>query len=278
MRVAETRTKRHRVHVKPTSPRVNARERVPQTSPHDSPKTRTEHDLLGSLTLPADAFYGIATARAIENFQITSIPLHHFPELIIGLAYVKKASAIANGKLGLLDVKKANAIEKACDELINTKTHHHHFAVDMIQGGAGTSTNMNANEVIANLGNKLLGFEPGSTDDNSINPNDHVNLCQSTNCAYPSAVKLAVIIKHKEVVRSLEALIDSLDSKAIEFTGVIKMGRTQLQDAVPMTLGQEFSSFAHTLRKDLTFMKRNVSELYEMNLGKYIPHKILPAF
>jgi len=267
VRVAETRTKRHRVHVKPTSPRVNARERVPQTSPHDSPKTRTEHDLLGSLTLPADAFYGIATARAIENFQITSIPLHHFPELIIGLAYVKKASAIANGKLGLLDVKKANAIEKACDELINTKTHHHHFAVDMIQGGAGTSTNMNANEVIANLGNKLLGFEPGSTDDNSINPNDHVNLCQSTNCAYPSAVKLAVIIKHKEVVRSLEALIDSLDSKAIEFTGVIKMGRTQLQDAVPMTLGQEFSSFAHTLRKDLTFMKRNVSELYEMNLG-----------
>ena len=230
------------------------------------------------MTLPADAFYGIATARAIENFQITSIPLHHFPELIIGLAYVKKASAIANGKLGLLDVKKANAIEKACDELINTKTHHHHFAVDMIQGGAGTSTNMNANEVIANLGNKLLGFEPGSTDDNSINPNDHVNLCQSTNCAYPSAVKLAVIIKHKEVVRSLEALIDSLDSKAIEFTAVIKMGRTQLQDAVPMTLGQEFSSFAHTLRKDLTFMKRNVSELYEMNLGKYIPHKILPAF
>jgi len=254
-------------------------------------KTRTEHDLLGELELPQHALYGIATARALENYQITGIPLHHFPELIIGLAYVKKASARANFRLGLLDANVARAIEQACDDLISSKQHHEHFAVDMIQGGAGTSTNMNANEVIANLGNLILSrgtygshqqagsvtsggnYEHETHADASIggyehiNPNDHVNLCQSTNCAYPTAVKLAVVIKHRELVGSLEALIESLDGKAVEFESVIKMGRTQLQDAVPMTLGQEFKSFAHTLRKDLHFMKRNVSELYEVNLG-----------
>ena len=194
-----------------------------------------------------------------------------FPELIYGLAYVKKASALANAKLGLLSQEFADAICLACDELLQRTEHHHHFAVDVIQGGAGTSTNMNANEVIANLAGMFLSGEGSKKQTvgayEHINPNDHVNLCQSTNCAYPSAAKVAVVLKHREVVSSLEALIKSLDDKGDAFKNVIKMGRTQLQDAVPMTLGQEFRSFANTLRADLTFMRRNVDQLYEVNLG-----------
>jgi aspartate ammonia-lyase len=226
---------------------------------------RVEHDLLGELRVPRGALYGVATARAMANYRITGIQLHHFPELIYGLAHVKKAAAIANAKLGLLDRNVADAIADACDALTHSTEHHKHFAVDVIQGGAGTSTNMCANEVIANLAGLTLGSQIGSYD--KVHPNDHVNLCQSTNCAYPSAAKLAVVFKSRQFVASLEALIESLDVKGVKFTNVIKMGRTQLQDAVPMTLGQEFKSFASTLRADLEFARRNVDALYEMNLG-----------
>ena len=230
-----------------------------------SDATRVESDLLGSMDIPADALYGIATARAMDNYHITGVKLKDFPEFIRALALTKRACATANGKLGLLDPEIERAIVAACDELIDSDVHHGHFAVDMIQGGAGTSTNMNANEVIANLAARRLGLPIGAYD--VINPNDHVNLCQSTNCAYPSAAKLAVVLKHGAVVESLGRLIASLRRKGDEFEGVIKMGRTQLQDAVPMTLGQEFRSFASTLEADLTFMSRNVEQLYELNLG-----------
>ena len=226
---------------------------------------RVEHDLLGPIRVPRGALYGVATARAMSNYQITGVRLHHFPELIYGLAYVKKAAAIANARLGLLPREIADAIARACDALTSSTEHHAHFAVDVIQGGAGTSTNMCANEVIANLAGIELGSAVGSYD--KVHPNDHVNLCQSTNCAYPSAAKLAVVLKHGEVIASLESLIASLDAKGEAFESVIKMGRTQLQDAVPMTLGQEFRSFASTLRADLKFARRNVDALYEMNLG-----------
>ena len=226
---------------------------------------RVEHDLLGALRVPRGALYGAATARAISNYRITGIQLHHFPELIYGLAYVKKAAARANARLGLLPPDVADAIARACDALTSSTALHEHFAVDVMQGGAGTSTNMCANEVIANVAGLELGSAIGSYD--KVHPNDHVNLCQSTNCAYPSAAKLAVALKHGEVMASLEKLIEALDAKSEAFKHVVKMGRTQLQDAVPMTLGQEFRSFASTLRADLAFARRNVDALYEMNLG-----------
>lgn len=226
---------------------------------------RVEHDLLGVLRVPRGALYGVATARAMANYRITGVQLHHFPELIYGLAYVKKAAARANARLGLLDPRVADAVADACDALTSSTEHHEHFAVDVIQGGAGTSTNMCANEVIANLAGLKLSSAVGSYD--TVHPNDHVNLCQSTNCAYPSAAKLAVVFKSRQVIESLEKLIEALDDKGEAFKDVIKMGRTQLQDAVPMTLGQEFKSFASTLRADLEFARRNVDQLYEMNLG-----------
>ena len=226
---------------------------------------RVEHDLLGALRVPRGALYGAATARAIANYQITGVRLHHFPELIYGLAYVKKAAARANARLGLLPPDVADAIARACDALTSSTDLHEHFAVDVMQGGAGTSTNMCANEVIANVAGVELGSAIGSYD--KVHPNDHVNLCQSTNCAYPSAAKLAVVLKGKEVIASLEKLIEAFDAKGEAFKRVVKMGRTQLQDAVPMTLGQEFRSFASTLRADLAFARRNVDALYEMNLG-----------
>ena len=226
---------------------------------------RTESDLLGSMEIPSEALYGIATARAMENYHITGTTLRKYPEFIRALALTKKACAVANRKIGLLPDDVYRAISFACDELIDSEEHHHHFAVDVIQGGAGTSTNMNANEVIANLAARFLGVPIGEY--SVVNPNDHVNLCQSTNDAYPSAAKLAVVLKHGIVVEALKKMIVSLRAKGDEFQGIIKMGRTQLQDAVPMTLGQEFHSFAATLEADLTFLERNVDQMYEMNLG-----------
>ncbi len=226
---------------------------------------RVEHDLLGAMHIPAGALYGIATARALENYSTTGVRLREFPEFIRALALTKKACAIANAEIGLLNEDVFRAIETACDRLIDSDEHHRHFAVEVVQGGAGTSTNMNANEVIANLAALELGLPVGVYD--VVNPNDHVNLCQSTNDAYPSAAKLAVVLKHGGVVEELRLTIDSLRKKGDEFKDIIKMGRTQLQDAVPMTLGQEFHSFAATLEADLTFLERNVDQMYEVNLG-----------
>jgi aspartate ammonia-lyase len=238
--------------------------------------TRVESDLLGSLELPADALYGIATARAMRNYQISGVQMKDFPELIVALALVKRACATANGALGLLPSRVERAIVRACDALIASNEHHGQFAVDVIQGGAGTSANMAANEVIANLAAGYIREEEerrggdgtaGLDNYALVHPNDHVNLCQSTNCAYPSAAKLAVVIKHGATVRALRDVIAALRAKGDAFSGVVKMGRTQLQDAVPMTLGQEFHAFASSLDADATFMARNVDQLYELNVG-----------
>ena len=227
--------------------------------------TRTESDLLGTMEIPSHALYGIATARAMENYDITGNRLSKYPELVRALALTKKACATANRRIGLLDNEVYEAITHACDALIESSEHHHHFTVDVIQGGAGTSTNMNANEVIANLAARKLGLPIGEYA--VVNPNDHVNLCQSTNDAYPTAAKLAVVLRHSSLVDAVRGVITSLRAKGDEFEDVIKMGRTQLQDAVPMTLGQEFHSFAATLAADLTYLERNIDQMYEMNLG-----------
>jgi aspartate ammonia-lyase len=204
-------------------------------------ETRIEHDFLGEREEPAAAYYGIQTLRALENFPLSGIRLSNVPEFVNALAMVKKACALANLDLGNLEEAKARAIIAACDEIIGGKLHDP-FVVDMVQGGAGTSTNMNANEVIANLALELLGHRKG--DYEYLHPNDDVNRSQSTNDSYPSAVKIGVALTGRSTLRALEQLRDALDEKAREFADVIKMGRTEEQDAVPMTLGQEFHAHA----------------------------------
>ncbi len=227
-------------------------------------KYRVEHDLLGERAVPDCAYYGIQTLRAVENFPITGIPISHFPNLIKALAMVKKAAARANNKLGLLEDDKAEAICKACDEIIDGALHQH-FVVDVIQGGAGTSTNMNANEVIANRALEILGHKKGEY--KIIHPNNHVNLSQSTNDAYPTAVKLGIIFSLNGLTVALSHLIKAFKVKEHEFADIIKMGRTQLQDAVPMTLGQEFGAYATMLEEDLKIIENAKELLKEINMG-----------
>ncbi|MBB1488054.1 aspartate ammonia-lyase [Oceanospirillum sediminis] len=227
-------------------------------------KTRTEKDLLGIAQVPADAFFGIQTQRAMENFNLSGIQLHHFPNLVKALAIVKLAAAQANAQLGQLEKKRFEAIDFACREIIAGK-YHDQFVVDMIQGGAGTSTNMNANEVIANVGLGYLGHNKGEYQ--YLHPNNDVNMAQSTNDAYPTAIRLSVLLDHGKLVGSLRQLKRAFKVKSVEFADVIKMGRTQLQDAVPMTLGQEFRSYASTLSEDIDRIA-DLSELFlEVNLG-----------
>jgi len=226
--------------------------------------TRTEHDLLGDREVPADALYGVQTLRAVENFPITGIRLGHFPHLIRSLAMVKQAAARANAELGLLEPDIAIAIERACSEIIDGHWHGH-FVVDVVQGGAGTSTNMNANEVIANRALELLGHERG--DYVHCHPNNHVNLSQSTNDAYPTAVRVAVVLELADLLAALHMLEKDLQTKATEFQHVLKMGRTQLQDAVPMTMGQEFDAFAVTTAEDIARLEETARLFLEVNLG-----------
>lgn len=226
--------------------------------------TRTENDLLGDLEVPIEAYYGIQTQRAIHNFKISGQKLSDYPELIQALGKVKWAAAQANFELGILSEERYRFIKQACVELIEGKWHDH-FPVDMIQGGAGTSVNMNANEVIANRALELMGREKG--DYTTCSPNDHVNLSQSTNDAYPTALKLAAFLMSRRVEESLGELATMFEVKAQEFAGVIKMGRTQLQDAVPMTLGQEFSAFATTLRKEVLVLRQASKAFLEINMG-----------
>jgi aspartate ammonia-lyase len=232
--------------------------------PADRGSTRVEHDLLGDLAVPADAYYGVQTARALDNFQITGIPLSHFPNFVRALAMVKKAAARANGKLGLLSERLEGAISAACDEVIAGQWHDQ-FVVDMIQGGAGTSTNMNANEVIANRALELMGYEKGRYE--HLHPNNHVNLSQSTNDVYPTALRLGILLSYGELTGAMENLCAAFQAKSEAFAHIIKMGRTQLQDAVPMTLGQEFWAFATTMSEDIERTHELVRLLREVNLG-----------
>ncbi len=227
-------------------------------------RTRTEHDLLGAREVPYEALYGVQTLRALENFPITGIPLREFPVLIESLAAVKEAAAQTNVELGLLEQEHADVIIRAAREL-RAGRHHEHFLVDMIQGGAGTSTNMNANEVIANRALELSNQQRGAYD--VISPNDHVNLSQSTNDVYPTAVRIAL---HKSLSGfrvELARLAEAFGAKGVEFAPLIKMGRTQMQDAVPMTLGQEFMAFSHTLQEDVERLAEAQSLIREINLG-----------
>ncbi len=225
---------------------------------------RREHDLLGDRDVPNEYFYGIQTLRGLENFSISGIAINHFPALIVALAQVKLASAKANAELKLLDSRIAGAIVEVCNDLIHGK-YHTHFVVDMIQGGAGTSTNMNANEVIANRALELLGHKRGEY--KFCHPNSHVNMSQSTNDVYPTALNLALISSNSDLTDVLRELVESFRTKATEFKSVIKMGRTQLQDAVPMTLGQEFEAYAATLEEEITRLDVNAELFLEVNLG-----------
>lgn len=229
-----------------------------------SGKTRLEKDLLGEKNVPAEAYYGIQTLRAKENFPITGVPISHYTDLIISLAQIKQAAVRANKDVGLIDLAIADAIDQACEQIIHYK-YHIHFVVDVMQGGAGTSTNMNANEVIANRALEILGHEKGQYD--KIHPNNHVNLSQSTNDVYPSALKLATYYKNTKLIEELEALSQAFKDKGKEFADVIKMGRTQLQDAVPMTLGQEFEAYGITIQEEVFKLKSNSQHLLELNIG-----------
>jgi aspartate ammonia-lyase len=234
------------------------------SSQYQSGRTRIEHDLLGEREVPYEFYYGIQTLRAMENFNISGITLNFYPVVIEALAAVKMAATKANYDLGLLTEPITNAIVQACDEIIKGKLHSH-FVVDMIQGGAGTSTNMNANEVIANRALEILGYDRGEYD--HCHPNNHVNLSQSTNDAYPTAIKIALLNANTMLVEVLRCLIDSFRAKGVEFADVLKMGRTQLQDAVPMTLGQAFEAYAVTLQEEVDRLEQNAGLFLTVNMG-----------
>ncbi|WP_069659022.1 aspartate ammonia-lyase [Arcticibacter eurypsychrophilus] len=227
-------------------------------------KTRIEHDSLGEKEIDNTMFYGIQTLRAIENFHITGIPISQEPLLIQALGYVKKAAAMANKDCGAIDSKIAEAICFGSDKLIALK-YLDQFPSDMIQGGAGTSVNMNANEVIANIGLEYLGKEKGQYE--FLHPNNHVNFSQSTNDAYPTAFRIALYNKINRFTKSMEALSESFERKGKEFSRVLKMGRTQLQDAVPMTLGAEFNGWSTTIKEDILRMREAQNLITEINMG-----------
>lgn len=236
-------------------------------------KTREDKDSLGIIEIPESAYYGAQTERAKRNFNITGIPIHHFPKLVISLAMIKKAAATANMRLGYLDPQIADAICKACDEIINNDPYlHRQFVVDVIQGGAGTSSNMNANEVIANRAQEYLGYPRGRIEVNGVvkkivHPNDHVNMSQSTNDVYPTAIRIAILLSYPDLTKAIHSLACVLLKKAVEFADVVKMGRTQLQDAVPMTFEQEFEAFAVTIKEDIKLIQNTVELIKEINLG-----------
>ena len=224
--------------------------------------TRMEYDSVGGKQVPADAYYGVQSLRAMENFNITGRTIH--PEMIVSLALLKKACAIANAEAGVMDQRIADAISQACDCIVSGQ-YHDQFIVDPIQGGAGTSMNMNANEVIANIAIELLGGQKG--DYSIVHPNDHVNYGQSTNDIIPSAGKMTTLVLLKKLEKNLVILVDALEEKAREFDGVIKMGRTQMQDAVPIRLGQEFKAYATAVARGLERIRRGKNELLTINMG-----------
>ncbi|MEI3856073.1 MULTISPECIES: aspartate ammonia-lyase [Ensifer] len=237
---------------------------MPDTQSPSTCTMRSERDSLGEVEVPADAYYGAQTARAIGNFQISGTPISHYPLFIRALALTKKAAALANHQIGDLTSEKKRAIAMACDDVANGQLLDQ-FAVDVFQGGAGTSTNMNVNEVIANRALEHLGLPRGRFD--VIHPNNDVNLAQSTNDVYPTAIRLALLFSYRELSTAIERLASAFEAKAGEFGDIVKLGRTQLQDAVPMTLGQEFMAFAVTLREDVLRLEEAARLLEEINLG-----------
>jgi len=228
------------------------------------PSHRIEHDLLGELSLPADAYYGVQTARALENFRISGVELRLYPDIIRGLAMVKLAAARANFDCGVFSREILDGIEASCAELMDGKLHDQ-FRLDVFQGGAGTSTNMNANEVIANRALELMGHQKGEY--TFCDPHDHLNASQSTNDAYPTALHVALALGNLRLTEAVTELISSFRAKGREFSSIVKMGRTQLQDAVPMTLGQEFTAFGETLAGEVRALEAVQRVLCETNMG-----------
>jgi aspartate ammonia-lyase len=229
-----------------------------------SSNTRIEHDLLGDLAVPADAYYGVQTARALENFKISGIELRAYPNFIKGLAMVKLAAARANFETDGFSKEILAGIEGACHEIITGKLHDQ-FRLDVLQGGAGTSTNMNANEVIANRALELMGHKKGEY--KYCDPHDHVNRSQSTNDSYPTSMHIGMALGNAQIIAAFNELIEAFRSKGKEFSQMLKMGRTQLQDAVPMTLGQEFNAFARTLADEVRTLESMKTVLCEVSMG-----------
>jgi len=226
--------------------------------------TRTEHDLLGSKEIPAEAYYGVQTARALENFQLSGIAINHYPGFVEAWAIVKLAAARANTDVGAMEPETLAAIEKAAQAVLDGK-YHDQFLVDWYQGGAGTSTNMNANEVLANVALELTGRKKGEY--TIIEPHDHLNMSQSTNDSYPTAIKVAFLLRNDKLIEELEKLVASFRAKGHQYLRVVKMGRTELQDAVPMTVGQEFHAFAASLETEIEVLRDAEKYLYPVNMG-----------
>ena len=237
---------------------------APQPAPKPAGPTRTEHDLLGEKQIPSDAYYGVQTARALENFQISGIPINHYPGFIEAWAIVKLAAARGNTDVGAMNKETLAAIEKAVDA-VRKGQYHDQFKVDWFQGGAGTSTNMNANEVLANVALELMGRQKG--DYKTVEPHDHLNMSQSTNDSYPTAIKVALILRNDKLIAELQSLVASFRAKGDAFLNIVKMGRTELQDAVPMTVGQEFHAFAASLEDEVALLREAEKHLYVQNMG-----------
>jgi aspartate ammonia-lyase len=241
-----------------------ASQNAPQTRAKPEGPTRMEKDLLGEKAVPADAYYGVQTARALENFRISGIPINHYPGFVEAWAIVKLAAARANTEVGAMKKEKLAAIEKAAEAVLNGQ-YHDQFTVDWYQGGAGTSTNMNANEVLANIALEMSGHNKG--DYKIIEPHDDLNMSQSTNDSYPTAIKVAFIMRNQKLISELEQLAAAFRKKADAYISVVKMGRTELQDAVPMTVGQEFHAFAASLETEIAILREAEKQLYAVNMG-----------
>ncbi len=227
-------------------------------------RTRVEKDLLGEKEIPANAYYGVQTARALENFQISGIPINHYPGFIEAWAIVKLAAAQANTDVGAMKKERLDAIEKATQAVLAGK-YHDQFMVDWYQGGAGTSTNMNANEVLANVGLELIGHNKGEYQ--YLEPHDDLNMSQSTNDSYPTAIKVAILLRNDKLIAELQKLAASFRAKGDAYLEIVKMGRTELQDAVPMTVGQEFHAFAASLEDEIAGLRDAEKSLYTVNMG-----------
>jgi aspartate ammonia-lyase len=247
------------------STEFNAHAKVnPNTQARAGQSTRTEHDLLGEMQVPADALYGIQTARAMKNFQISGIPMDKYPEFIDAFVLVKLAAARANAKVGALKKDRLDAIEKACQAVLAGK-YRDQFLVDWFQGGAGTSANMNVNEVLANIGLELTGHKRGEYQ--YLDPHNDLNMSQSTNDSYPTAIKVAFILRNNKLVPELQRLASAFHQKGEQYLEIPKMGRTELQDAVPMTVGQEFHAFGASLDGQIQVLKDSEKYLYSINMG-----------
>jgi aspartate ammonia-lyase len=250
------------------TPLVWAQNATPQPSanPTQQPSagTRTEKDLLGEKAVPANAYYGVQTARALENFQLSGVAINHYPGFVEAWAIVKLAAAQANTDVGAMKKDRMDAIQKACDAVLAGK-YHDQFQVDWYQGGAGTSTNMNANEVLANIGLELTGHKKGEYQ--FLEPHDDLNMSQSTNDSYPTAIKVALLLRNDKLIAELQKLSASFRAKGDAYLEIVKMGRTEMQDAVPMTVGQEFHAFAASLDDEIAGLKNAEKSLYAVNMG-----------